>query len=418
MSRLSSAEISTPTVPSPTVTGGDQARARLDALVTELGDDVQGSEVVRNGDVIVRVAASAWRRAAEVCKAQGYDYFCFLSGIDWMPSTSPNPRASVSDELDTGDDEAPAERGEAEEEAAAVADNEDAVAEAEPEVDAGGLGYPTGVAGGDTRFQVFARLYSTTRHEGVTLKADLDPDAPSVETWSGIYPGSDWNERETWEMYGFVFEGHPNLIKLYLPGEFEGFPLRKDFPLLSREVKPWPGLVDVELMPEVPESEAEPAPEAPAPEAPAPEAPAPEAPAPEAHAPEAHAPEVPAPEAHAPEAHAPEPELAAEVPATEAAPAEAAPAEAEPAEAEPGSAAPAPLSAAPEPAAAAPEPAAAAPEPAAPPPAENSVPETAEEAHATGTESATTGPAAEAVAVEAAPPEAPGPKATTEEDAG
>ena len=41
-------------------------------------------------------------------------------------------------------------------------------------------------------------------------------------------------------MYGFVFEGHPNLVKLYLPGEFEGFPLRKDFPLLSREVSRGP----------------------------------------------------------------------------------------------------------------------------------------------------------------------------------
>ena len=42
---------------------------------------------------------------------------------------------------------------------------------------------------------------------------------------------------------------HPNLIHIYLPSEFEGFPLRKDFPLLSREVKPWPGLVDVEPFP-------------------------------------------------------------------------------------------------------------------------------------------------------------------------
>ena len=258
MSRLSSADASSPVVPpvvsSPTISGGDQARARLDALVTELGDDVVGSEVVRNGDVLVRVAAGAWKRAAEVCQAQGYDYFCFLSGLDWMPSTSPNPRASVSEELDTGDDEAPAERGEEAAEAEAVADNDAAVAEADAQAQAdepiGGLGYPTGVGGGDTRFQVFARLYSTTRHEGVTLKADLDPDDPRVETWSGIYPGADWNERETWEMYGFVFDGHPNLVKLYLPGEFEGFPLRKDFPLLSREVKPWPGLVDVEPMPE------------------------------------------------------------------------------------------------------------------------------------------------------------------------
>ena len=50
-------------------------------------------------------------------------------------------------------------------------------------------------------------------------------------------------------MYGFAFDGHPDLRHLYLPGEFEGYPLRKDFPLLAREVKPWPGIVDVEPMP-------------------------------------------------------------------------------------------------------------------------------------------------------------------------
>ncbi len=105
------------------------------------------------------------------------------------------------------------------------------------------------MAGGDTRFQVFARLYSTTRHLGITFKADLDGDAPAVATWSDVYPGADWHERETWEMYGFDFVGHPNLIHIYLPSGFEGFPLRKDFPLLAREVKPWPGLVDVEPFP-------------------------------------------------------------------------------------------------------------------------------------------------------------------------
>ena len=50
-------------------------------------------------------------------------------------------------------------------------------------------------------------------------------------------------------MYGVTFADHPNPRKIYLPAEFEGHPLRKDFPLLAREVKPWPGLVDVEPMP-------------------------------------------------------------------------------------------------------------------------------------------------------------------------
>ena len=50
-------------------------------------------------------------------------------------------------------------------------------------------------------------------------------------------------------MFGIAFDGHPALRHLYLPFEFEGHPLRKDYPLLAREVKPWPGLVDVEPMP-------------------------------------------------------------------------------------------------------------------------------------------------------------------------
>jgi NADH-quinone oxidoreductase subunit C len=50
-------------------------------------------------------------------------------------------------------------------------------------------------------------------------------------------------------MYGVAFDGHPSLRHLYLPSEFEGHPLRKDYPLLARIVKPWPGLVDVEAMP-------------------------------------------------------------------------------------------------------------------------------------------------------------------------
>jgi NADH-quinone oxidoreductase subunit C len=115
----------------------------------------------------------------------------------------------------------------------------------------------TGIAGGDTRFQVFARLYSTRGKVGITLKADLDDADPAVESWTELYRGADWHERETWEMYGFRFDGHPSLRHLYLPGEFEGNPLRKDFPLLAREVKPWPGLVDVEPMPGEPEGEGD-----------------------------------------------------------------------------------------------------------------------------------------------------------------
>ena len=199
----------------------------LERLQSELGDAVVGSRVEK-GDIWVRVDRAAWHRAAEVCKRKlACDYFCFLSGIDWMPSSAPNPEAEVDDEAE-GEAVAPTEPAQ---QAAAAAEIE------------------TGFAGGDTRFQVFARLHSTTGHYGLTLKADLPDDDLSVESITDLYSGADWHEREAWEMFGFTFPGHPSLRHLFLPGEFEGHPLRKDFPLLAREVKPWPGLVDVEPMP-------------------------------------------------------------------------------------------------------------------------------------------------------------------------
>ena len=193
----------------------------VDVLGRELGSALLGS-VLERGDLWVRVERSAWHRAVEVCKLQlGLTFFSFLSGIDWSPAPGLSGERTF--------------RGEDPEE-------DDAVAEEPAEV-------RTGLAGGDTRFQVFARLYDVRRHLGVTLKADLDDNDPKVDSVTDLFRGADWHERETWEMFGFSFPGHPGLRHLYLPGEFEGHPLRKDFPLLSREVKPWPGLVNVEQIP-------------------------------------------------------------------------------------------------------------------------------------------------------------------------
>ena len=116
----------------------------------------------------------------------------------------------------------------------------------EPDPNAGAI--MQGYAGGESRFQMLARLNDTRRHVGVTIKADV-PETMSMPTWVRVFAGANWHERETHEMFGIDFEGHPDLRNLYLPGEFEGYPLRKDFPLLSRMVKPWPGIVDVEPMP-------------------------------------------------------------------------------------------------------------------------------------------------------------------------
>jgi NADH-quinone oxidoreductase subunit C len=83
----------------------------------------------------------------------------------------------------------------------------------------------------------------------VLLKADVPDDDPKVPTWIHSYAGAAWHEREAWEMFGITFEGNRDLRHIYLPTEFEGHPLRKEFPLLARVVKPWPGIVDVEPMP-------------------------------------------------------------------------------------------------------------------------------------------------------------------------
>jgi NADH-quinone oxidoreductase subunit C len=232
----------------------DAARQQvLDELKAALGDAVIG-EHVEGGDLWIRVPVSEWRRTAQACKTAGFDYFDFLSGLDWMPS-APNPEdaetLSVEPEADADEARDPEEAAEAEAEHEAEPQPSEAgtvaafeTAEDEPEG-----GWVTGVAGGETRFQVFARLYSIRRKLGLTLKADLDDESPAVASIHDIYFGAEWHERETWEMYGFNFVGHPGLRHLYLPSEFEGFPLRKDFPLLAREVKPWPGLVDVEPIP-------------------------------------------------------------------------------------------------------------------------------------------------------------------------
>jgi len=193
----------------------------LDQLGKELGDALLGSALER-GDLWVRVDRTAWHRALEVCKRQlGLTFFSFLSGLDWAPAPGLSGERTF--------------KGEEGEEEEAV--------EAPAEV-------RTGLAGGDTRFQVFARLHDVRRHVGVTLKADLDDADPRVDTVTDLFRGADWHEREAWEMFGFTFDGHPGLRHLYLPGEFEGHPLRKDFPLLAREVKPWPGLVNVEQIPD------------------------------------------------------------------------------------------------------------------------------------------------------------------------
>jgi NADH-quinone oxidoreductase subunit C len=187
----------------------------LGQLRDTLGADGILDSAVVFDDLVVRVAPGAWRRAAEVANDQlDCDYLSFISAIDWQPAAREGDEAG-------GDTSSPVQPTE----------------------------MTFGAAGSAGRFQVFAHVQSTSGHHGLTLKADVGDEPSPVASWVPVYAGADWHERECWEMFGIVFDGHPALRHLYLPNEFEGHPLRKDFPLLARVVKPWPGLVDVEAMP-------------------------------------------------------------------------------------------------------------------------------------------------------------------------
>jgi NADH-quinone oxidoreductase subunit C len=77
--------------------------------------------------------------------------------------------------------------------------------------------------------------------EHVLVRTLLPPGFDSLATASEVYRGASWHERETYEMFGIRFDGHPNLVPLLLPDGFEGRPLRKSFVLAARAAKPWPG---------------------------------------------------------------------------------------------------------------------------------------------------------------------------------
>lgn len=95
----------------------------------------------------------------------------------------------------------------------------------------GGLDYLASLTAVDLKeeFELVAHFLCLSDGRRVALKCRLHRDSPSVPTLSQIWEAADWLERETAEMFGIGFEGHPNLVPLLLPEEWEGHPLRKDY---------------------------------------------------------------------------------------------------------------------------------------------------------------------------------------------
>jgi NADH-quinone oxidoreductase subunit C len=87
----------------------------------------------------------------------------------------------------------------------------------------------------DPRFEVNYHLFSTRHHNRLRLKVLTPEDDANVPTVTGLWATADWHERETYDLVGVKFEGHPDLRRILLPSDFDGHALRKDYPLRGYE---------------------------------------------------------------------------------------------------------------------------------------------------------------------------------------
>jgi NADH-quinone oxidoreductase subunit C len=87
----------------------------------------------------------------------------------------------------------------------------------------------------EPRFEVNYHLFSTTKHHRLRLKVLLNEENVHVPTVTSVWRTANWHERETFDLFGVVFDGHPDLRRILLPDDWQGYALRKDFPLRGYE---------------------------------------------------------------------------------------------------------------------------------------------------------------------------------------
>jgi NADH-quinone oxidoreductase subunit C len=85
------------------------------------------------------------------------------------------------------------------------------------------------------RFEVVYHLYSVAKNHRVRIKARVAEDAPEIESAVALWPSANWMEREVWDLYGIRFRNHPDLRRILLYEQFDGHPLRKDYPKEKRQ---------------------------------------------------------------------------------------------------------------------------------------------------------------------------------------
>jgi NADH-quinone oxidoreductase subunit C len=122
-----------------------------------------------HGELTLTIAADKIRSAAATVQAAGYNFFEDVTAVDWFPSSP--------------------------------------------------------------RFQLSYHIVSHTYKERIRLQVLLDGDAPAVESITTVWPSANFYEREVFDLFGIGFEGHPNLRRIMMPDDWQGHPLRKDYPV-------------------------------------------------------------------------------------------------------------------------------------------------------------------------------------------
>jgi NADH-quinone oxidoreductase subunit C len=111
----------------------------------------------------------------------------------------------------------------------------------DPEADLSCFDWLSAVDELDAGFDVVLSVYSAAHRHRALVRTRVVRTDPRLASLTGVFAGADWHERETHEMFGIAFDGHPGIAPLLLPDGFEGHPLRKDFVLAARAAKQWPG---------------------------------------------------------------------------------------------------------------------------------------------------------------------------------
>jgi len=89
--------------------------------------------------------------------------------------------------------------------------------------------------GQDPRFEMVYHLYSLAKNHRLRIKARLSEKDLSIDSLTSLWNNANWLEREVYDMFGVLFKGHPDLRRIFMYDGFEGYPLRKDYPLRKRQ---------------------------------------------------------------------------------------------------------------------------------------------------------------------------------------